>query len=151
MTRKIVMSMLAIFAMSTIMAQENSNVQPPVPADVAESFNMLYPNVKEVGWTFSSEFFEACFKQKEKIVSLFFDKNGDLKKVKNEIMESDLPISAKELIAKEYSGWKLEKAASIDITGTMNYETQIQKDKNEKAIVLIFDRQGILLRRIVRD
>lgn len=144
------MLMFATFAMSTIMAQENGNVQP-VPADVAESFNMLYPNVKEVDWAFSRGFFEACFKQKEKIVSLFFDRKGNLKKIKNEIMESNLPISAKDLIAKEYAGWKLEKVASIDITGTMNYETEIQKDKNEKAIVLIFDRQGMLLSRVVSE
>ena len=76
------MSMIAIFAMSTIMAQENSNVQPPIPADVAESFGMLYPNVKDSAGLLVVNFLRHALSKRKKLFRFFLTKMVISKRLK---------------------------------------------------------------------
>lgn len=143
--RKIIVMVILVIVSGITRAQDNRQA---VPEDVTESFSMLYPNVKDVVWKNKQADFEANFEQNEKIVSLLFDKNGILKEVRNEIVASDLPAGIRDTFAVEFPEWKIRKASRIDISGAFNYEVEVEKD--EQTLFLIFNMRGMLLKKVCR-
>lgn len=145
--RKLIVGVTFLFLQYATMAQENNQVHT-VPADVIEAFSMLYPNIKEVNWENKDQDYEARFSN-TKINYLLFDKEGNLKQVKIEILESELPTEAKKAIDKEYFEWKKEKYDRIEKMGTTTFEVEVSN--GGQFIVLIFDSHGILLNKFLKD
>lgn len=126
-------------------AQDQRSLE--IPLSVAEAFNCLYPNIKLVNWEFDDVNYTASFKLDGKVIALLFDERGSIVETKNEIKLFELPPDVNDLIAKEYSGWRIGKATHIDSQGTAYYETVVEK--NEQTMVLVFNNRGGLLMKVL--
>lgn len=133
---------ILITLLSMFYASSRSQENKAIPPDVIDAFSMLYPAVKDVTWKNKAVDFEANFAQNEKIVSLLFDKNGNLKEVESEINESDLPTTVSIVLAREYTDWTIRKVARVEINGTSRYKAKIGKE--DQILELIINTHGII-------
>lgn len=115
-----------------------------IPPDVIDAFSMLYPAVKDVTWKNKAVDFQANFEQNEKMVSLLFDINGNLKEVESQINKSDLPIDVSTMLANKYADWNIRSVARVNISGTSRYKAEIEKA--DQMLELIFNTHGIILK-----
>ena len=114
-----------------------------IPSSVLHSFTGLYPQIKDVQWSYEEPNYEATFKLRTKVVTMFFDESGYISEVKNEIQLFELPIDVNHLIGTKYVGWRIDKATHIDMNGTAYYETVVRKEN--ESVTLVFDRTGGLM------
>lgn len=119
-----------------------------IPSPVLHSFMALYPEIKEVQWNYDEPNYQASFKLRNKLVTMFFDESGYISEVKNEIQLFELPIDVSNLIERKYVGWRIDKATHIDMNGTAYYETVVKKD--DEAVTLVFDRTGGLMLTVMQ-
>jgi hypothetical protein len=131
----------------TLLASVSLAQTVAIPATVLQSFTSLYPEVKEVVWNNNDESYEASFKLRNKGVALYFDENGYVNEVKNEIMLFELPGPVINLMARDYPDWRVGKAMHVDVNGTAYYETVVEKEK--KSVTLVFDRCGALMMKVI--
>ncbi|MGE5395602.1 MAG: PepSY-like domain-containing protein [Candidatus Saccharibacteria bacterium] len=118
-----------------------------IPAAAKTAFATKFPTAEKVKWSVEKPGeFEAEFKQNGVESSVLFDDKGNLIETETEVKESDLPPAVKSLIAKDFSGYKLdeiEKAA--DAKGSTTYEMEAVKGKEKLEIS--FDSNGKLLKK----
>lgn len=144
MKKTLAVSIIWLFG-GVAFAQDQQGLE--IPRSVVESFSCLYPNINYVSWEFDDINYSASFKLDGRVISLLFDEHGSVVEVKNEIRLFELPPDVNDLIAKEYSGWRIGKATHIDSNGTAYYETVVEKE--QKTMVLVFNRHGGLLMKVV--
>lgn len=143
--KKIVAVTIILFYGASAVAQEEHGSE--VPQSVIESFSCLYPSITNVSWKVDDVNYAASFRLDGKAVSLVFDEYSNVIKVEHEIKLYELPLDVSHLISKEYSDWRIGKASHIDSNGTAYYEAQVQKD--EQTMVLVFNRHGGLLIKVM--
>lgn len=137
-------TIILITLLSMVYASSKSQENKAIPPDVVDAFSMLYPVVKDVTWKNKAVDFEANFEQNEKMVSLLFDKNGNLKEVESQINKSDLPVDVSTMLANRYADWNILKVARVNISGTSRYKAEIGKE--DQMLELIFNMQGTILK-----
>lgn len=137
-------TIILITLLSMVFGISKAQESKVIPPDVIDAFSMLYPAVKDVTWKNKAVDFEANFEQNEKMVSLLFDKNGNLKEVENQINKSDLPIDVSAMLANKYADWNILKVARVDMSGTSRYKAEIEKE--DQMLELIFNTHGIILK-----
>lgn len=119
-----------------------------VPATVKDGFKKQYPNSKVSEWEKEGANFEAEFKHNKVETSVVIDANGTILETEVEIAVKELPAAVSEYITKNYAGYKVEEAAKItDNKGTVTYEAEVEKGKEE--FDLIFDSKGGFIKKDV--
>lgn len=73
-----------------------------IPAEVMETFTMLYPKVKDVDWSGAGKYFEASFLPNERTPFLMFDLRGILMIVKSKIDRTELPAPVTTIVREQY-------------------------------------------------
>src|SRR5436189_6460392 len=86
-----------------------------VPEAVKDSFTQRFANVKGVEWSKEGEGeFEAEFKIKGAEQSANFDETGKWLETETEISKADLPKVVQDVIAQEFTGYKIEEAEKVE-------------------------------------
>ncbi|HTH56517.1 MAG TPA: PepSY-like domain-containing protein [Cyclobacteriaceae bacterium] len=116
-----------------------------LPSAVKTAFKKKYPNVKNVKWEKEGDAFEASFNFQKEEVSALFDAAGNVKEVETEIEKTALPIAVKNLLTKDYAGYKVREAARIVAESVTTYEAEVKKGK--ESFDLIFSEDGKLLKK----
>lgn len=137
--------LLVIFSASRVVAQGTST--PEVPPTVLQAFAGAYPGIKDIAWNQNESNFEAHFKLNGKRMELYLDNEGNVNEIKKEIMECELPVDVSTMLVKQYCEWSVSRAFHIETEGTAYYEAVIVKD--QKAITLVFERNGELLMTLI--
>ncbi|MEJ7645300.1 MAG: hypothetical protein WKF87_11940 [Chryseolinea sp.] len=119
-----------------------------IPATVLKNFASRFPDASEVIWSYNEPEYEASFKHDDRAFMIFFDGEGEVNIVKNEIMRVELPTYVNTFIDREYPGWHVGKALHIDNNGSAFYETLVEKEK--ESVTLVFDRTGDLLMKVLQ-
>lgn len=108
-----------------------------VPAAAKATVARLYPGVKAVNWEKEDGNYEAGLTHNGKELSLVIDAKGNVLETETTIVESALPATVRNYIAKHHGGKKIKEAVQIvDAKGRKTYEAEVGgKD-------LIFDEKG---------
>lgn len=134
---------LLAFASTEMFAQKlNPNDVPAVVKNALEANT----HVKDAHWDKEGSNYEANYKSGGKEMSVVFNEQGQMLETEVEVGKNDLPALAKDLLKKDYSGYKLEEVAKIIANnGDVTYEVEVEK--LEKTFELIFDTQGKLIKQ----
>lgn len=107
-----------------------------VPANVRNSFTLVYPNIKGT-WEMEKKNFEVSFKKNGKDMSLLIDVNGTILETETTISTAQIPQSARDYIKSNYSKATIEEAARIEkANGDIVYKVEVNDQD------LFFDKNG---------
>lgn len=138
--RTIIILISFCFIASVAGAQKMKDAE--VPQGIKESLKKMYPAAKELKWQKEDPNIEAEFEVNEVETSLLFDASGNVIETEIEIKPADLPIPAKEYIAKNFPDKKTKEASKIiDAEGVTYFEAEIDKTD------YIFDENGNFFRK----
>jgi hypothetical protein len=115
------------------------------PAAAKSAFAAKFPGAQKVKWSVEKPGeFEVEFTMNKVESSALFDATGKFLEAETEIKESELPQTAKAVIAKDFTGYKLDEIEkSTDAKGVTSYEMEATKGKVK--LELCFDGNGKLL------
>lgn len=129
-------------------AQENSTdstvTQLVLPADILDSFEMLYP-ATVADWETNKQGYVARFMKNGRIIYLQFNKKGFLQTVKKEISPVDLPIYIQHQIDEDFAGLLcIRKVMKVEDGGIVSYD--LEAESGVQIFDLHYDSKGRLLR-----
>lgn len=129
---------------SSIALAQERNESKTIPANVVDAFTILYPQAKDIDWSFEAKDFEVSFIENERARSIVFDIRGNLMMVKDKIDRAELPPPVITTVEEQYPDWSVQKTFRIDITGTPSY--QIELHKAGERLSLICGKHGDIIR-----
>lgn len=140
--KKILVLLAAIITTLSIQAQQLKESE--VPANLKEAFKKNHRDAKKIKWEKEKDGnFEATYEQEEKEQSVLLNKDGIVLETEVEIAITELPVSAKDYVAKNYKEAKIKEAAKItDAKGLVTYEAEI------KGMDVIFDSHGKFIKEL---
>jgi hypothetical protein len=137
-----------VFAINTLSAQKVKEAE--VPKAVTESFAKNFPGTKAKEWEKEKDTYEAEFNLNKTETSASFKADGTLLETETEIATNALPKAIADYLTKNYVGYKFSEASKIvDAVGTISYEAEIKKDKEEMD--LLFDANGAFIKKEVEE
>lgn len=141
--------MIALIGLGVGQVYAQKIKESEVPQAAKAAFAKAYPSVKDVKWEREDGAFEASFDENKKDKSVLLDATGNIKEVETEIQKSELPKATQETLARDYAGYKIEETAKLLANGVTTYEVEVEK--GEKSYELIFDSNGKLLKKTVKE
>ncbi len=116
------------------------NTNPPKA--VSSAFSEKFGTVKGLKWDQEeANEWEAEFKMNGTEMSASFDQSGTWLETETEIKEKDLPENIMNAVNAQFEGWEIEEAEKIEKPDFKGYELAIEKDENEKEILVSKDGQ----------
>ena len=113
-----------------------------VPQEIRESLKKMYPAAEKIKWQKEEGNIEAEFKINDIETTLLFNESGILIETETEILPADLPVKAKEYIARNFPDKKTKEASKmIDTEGVTYFEAEVDK------VDYIFDENGNFFRK----
>jgi hypothetical protein len=109
-----------------------------IPSSVMKAFKSKFPNAVDARWEMENKKdYEVNFKANDAKHSAVFDSNGKWTVSESEIKVSELPTAAKESIAKQFPGFKIEEAEKYQDTEHGScYEVEIEKGKETFEVLI---------------
>jgi hypothetical protein len=140
MKKVLLIIVLAGFCMN-VQAQQLK--QSDVPVTVTESFNTSYPTIKDAEWNKDGINYNAGFEENMLARSVTYASSGVLVGIDEEILVSDVPVSASEYIKDSFNGSKVNAASKLTVAdGTVTYKAEMDgKD-------LFFSSEGDFLKSV---
>jgi hypothetical protein len=113
---------------------------------IKNAFAAKFTSTEKVEWSLEkAREYEADFTSGTIEMSVVYDEKGTLLEIESKINEKDLPEALKAVIAKDYSGYKIDEIEKTDAKGAVSYE--MKAEKGEKEFELVFDEKGKLLKQ----
>ena len=115
-----------------------------VSVEIRSSFETSFSQAENVKWSERGGFTVADFQLNNKNLCAYYEKNGDLVVVAQQIMESELPKGLQSEIAKKFSGGLVTTAFKmVDNDGT-SFSATIVKDKKEYILKAVNGKWNVL-------
>jgi hypothetical protein len=144
--KTVITAVALVFLINTLSAQKVNEAE--VPKVVTESFANNFPGTKAKEWEKEKDFYEAEFNLNKTETSASFKADGTLLETETEIATNALPKAIADYVTKNYVGYKFSEASKIvGATGTITYEAEIKKGKEEMD--LLFDANGAFIKKEV--
>lgn len=143
-------ALLGILGMS--MTKDNTS-KIVVPQAVKNAFNHKYPAAKKVAWELEKVGeYEAEFKLNRKEMSANFMEDGTWVGSETEIGEDDLSQIVKDGIAAKFPNYEIEEAElSEKPNGVLEYEVELENEKEDKELKAIFSTEGIFIKKELKN
>jgi hypothetical protein len=111
---------------------------------VKTAFSQKFPTAKKVNWDLESGTeWEAEFKQGGKEYAASFSVNGTWQETEQDLKKADLPEAIKQILAKDFDGFKIEEA---EISRTSEGSVcEVTVEKGAEDWELVFDANGKLI------
>jgi hypothetical protein len=103
------------------------------------NFEASFTGANNVGWTLKDNLTVASFVQDESNVKVFYNSEGDFVATTKEVTLEDLPIYAKRIIAKKYSGFIVKEAFKFKADNETDYFIAVE---NEQENVVLKVHEG---------
>jgi uncharacterized membrane protein YkoI len=117
-----------------------------VPPNVKTAFSQKFPSATNVKWDMENEKeWEAEFKMDGKEYSANFDMNATWMETEYEISTTEIPVSVKTTIDKEFAGYKIEKSEVSETADGKVYEFELKKDAEKIEIAI--DMNGKVVKK----
>jgi len=135
---------IGLLLSASAIAQKPS--QQNIPTAVKTAFSQKFPTAKKVIWNLeSASEWEAEFKQGGKEYSANFSTDGTWQETEQEIKKANLPEAIKQTLAKDFTGYNIEKAEISETSDGSVYELAVEK--GEEELELVFDAKGKLIEK----
>jgi Putative beta-lactamase-inhibitor-like, PepSY-like len=139
--KTLVLSILCLFAVQLVAAQNLTEAQ--VPTDVTAAFAAKFPGAKPE-WEKKGEEYHAEFKLQKEDFSACFTSMGGWLRTENQVPESALPVVILEALKKDYPTYKLAQANRIDnANATITYKTYLEH--NDMGMEVLYTTEGVVL------
>ena len=125
----IALSLFCILLATSVFASAFS-----VPSTVAKSFQTTFPSAKNVKWSEQAGFSIADFTLEDKKLSAYFDNNGSLIVVAEQIFENQLPEVLQQSLVKEYGDHVFTSIFKMQRGSEISY--YVIATKNQKQTIL---------------
>lgn len=133
---------------SVACSQNNGTIH--IPDVVMEQFKARFAQAEKVKWEMEGkEEYEANFQLNGEKVSANFRTDGTWTETERRMKVQDLPGTVRESIGKNYGGYKMEEAESVETPDGPRYEVELEK--GETTMEVVFDAQGNVLKSTVEE
>lgn len=117
-----------------------------IPTKVKDAFKTKFPDAKSIKWDKENETeWEAEFKLKGVSYSANFSTDGEWKETEHKIKFNDLPENIKNTLKTEFDGYEVEEVEAVEKPNFNGYNIEV--DKDEKTIEIVFDRTGKIVEK----
>lgn len=121
---KTILLILSVFVFSVF----TSNAKTP-PTVVSKAFMQKFSKAEKVKWDQEeANEWEAEFKLSGKATSASYDLKGKWLETETEIEKSEIPVTVKTAIEKEYKGAKMGEASWIETPDFKGYEIELKQN-----------------------
>lgn len=146
--RSLLLFLGAIMFHSSAFAQKIS--ESKVPTAVLISFKDKFHDATKATWEIKNNSgYEAEFLIDRTKQSAKFDKSGKWLKTKTEIKAEELPKEISQTIAKEFNGYKIEKAEKAE-TASSGIVYEVKVKKGNEIYELMIAASGKTLRKVIK-
>lgn len=136
MNMKTTIFILSFFAFSLVAC-----TQKTPPALVSKAFSQKFQKAEKVKWDMEeANEWEAEFKLSGKATSASFDLAGKWLETETEIEKSEIPVTVKTAIEKQYSGAKMGESSWIETPDFNGYEIELKQ--NGKSFEVHATKEG---------
>ncbi|ESU18464.1 hypothetical protein FCR2A7T_27510 [Flavobacterium cauense R2A-7] len=143
--KSVLLLLSTILFSTTVSAQKIS--ESKVPTAVLISFKDKFHDATKASWRIENNSgYEAEFLIDRTKQSAKFAKSGKWLKTKNEIKVEELPIEVSQTIAKEFAGYKIEKAEKAE-TASSGIVYEIKLKKGNEIYEAIINASGKTLKK----
>ena len=134
-------SLFIVLLMEVTTAQKIS--EPQVPSIVLNAFQSKFPGIKETKWEVKDEVYKVQYEFQAREHDLWIDKNGTVKKHKQDFPKKELPQAIVSYINQHFKEYKIDDADKIETEGKFFYEVDIEKKPEDRR--LLFSEEGALI------
>ncbi len=144
LVRALLPMLLATGAKAQENSKDNAITQFVLPADILDSFEMIYP-ATVADWETNQQGYVASFMKNGRRIYLQFNNKGFLQTVKTEISPVAIPIYIQHQIAEDFAGVLcIKKVVKIEDGGIVSYE--LEAESGAQIFNLHYDLKGRLLK-----
>jgi hypothetical protein len=119
------------------------------PAKAKTGFKTQYPEAKAVKWEQENDStWEVEFKLKGVECSANYANDGTWKETERAINAKNLPKNIQDILKKDFAGYEVEEAESVERPNFIGYELEIEKGKQTMEIVL--DNSGKVIKQSLK-
>jgi hypothetical protein len=134
--------LIVITGFITLAHAQSIDVQD-VPETVTDAFSKAYPTISDVDWSKEGINYAVSYAENKLGRSVTWAASGDLIGAKEEIVISELPITAMVYVKKNYNEEVVKDASkNTDAQGTVIYKAEIT------GMDLFFDSDGNFLKSV---
>jgi hypothetical protein len=141
--KRIAILVVCVLAMGYAHAQKLQ--EKDVPSSVKDALNRKFPGATSIKWEREDNTFEASFKTGKEAFSTSFDQSGKWLETESDLKKDNLPKVVKAAIAKEFRGYKIEKAEKLETHEGLLYEVELEK--KEVSCEVQFTAEGKMVKK----
>lgn len=121
--------------------------QSQVPSVIANAFHVAYPQASDIEWELHGSLYQVEFEIDRADHDLWFDKEGNVVKHKQEIAIQDLPQAVTKTIQKDFSGYRVDDVDRIEENGVVYYRVEL--DGKPHDLKVTFSDKGEVLNKAI--
>jgi hypothetical protein len=129
--KKLIIILFAVWALN---ANAQDVPQNQVPSVVLNAFQVKFPNATDIDWELKGDQYKVDFEIGTRDHDVWIDKNGSIKKHKEDISQKDLPPGIVNKIAKDFSSYKIDDTDKIEADGKIVYLVELDGTADDRKV-----------------
>lgn len=120
--------------------------QSTVPSLVLNAFQTKFSNATDVEWEQQADLFKAEFDIGNRDHDLWLDKNGNVKKHKEEVAKADLPEAVNQKLKNDFTRYRIDGVEKIETNGKIYFLVDLDSNTGDREVLFLPDgsvQQGI--------
>ncbi|MCX6254094.1 MAG: hypothetical protein NTV31_06395 [Bacteroidia bacterium] len=139
---KYIIILVVVFSLTSVSALSQKNT----PENVKKEFANKYPAAQSVKWSSEeANEWEAEFSMNGKKMSACFDNSAKWIESETVISEKELPVAVLNTLNNDFQGYKKGPVEIFESPEMKGFEMGLKK--GEKSLEVIFDNNGIILKK----
>lgn len=111
-----------------------------VPSIVLNTFKKTFPKALDVEWELKTNLYKAEFEINRKDQEVWINNEGNVIKLKQDILAKDLPKEVTASISSSYKGYRIDDVEKIQKGSITSYKVELKKGLTEQDVY--FDASG---------
>lgn len=113
--------------------------QSQVPSLVLNAFQTKYSSATDLEWELKGDLYKAEFEIGTRDHDLWIDKNGHIKKHKEDFPKSQLPAAIQEQIKSEFKDYKIDDVDKIETGEKVFFQVDLDSNLGDREILFTAD------------
>lgn len=113
--------------------------QNQVPSLVLNAFQSKYTNATDVEWKLKDGLYQAEFEVDTKDHNLWIDKNGTVKKHKEDFPKAQLPVAIREKIENEFKDYRIDDVDRLEADGKVSFLVDLDGKPEDREVLFNID------------
>ncbi|HET8754228.1 MAG TPA: PepSY-like domain-containing protein [Salinimicrobium sp.] len=129
-------AILVFIPILLVSCEDDDSPHDKIPSIIVNEFKLTFPEAKDTDWNHKPKGYEVDFEKDKLDLTAFFTSKGEIKKIKYEISENDLPQEVKTSISQTFQNKNIDDPERIEENGKIYYQVQIEKFLMDENVVL---------------